>query len=64
MPARFGDGRDWFFEKRFGMFFADPDEPGRAEAPDAARFIRLPFCALTEEQIDEGMRRLARAVRA
>ena len=43
-------------------FFADPDEPGVAEAPEAARFIRLPFCALTLEQIDEGMRRLARAV--
>ncbi len=20
MPARFGDGRDWFFERRFGLF--------------------------------------------
>jgi DNA-binding transcriptional MocR family regulator len=39
-------------------FFADPDEPGVAAAPEAERFIRLPFCALTEEQIDEGMRRL------
>src|SRR5436190_2153876 len=43
-------------------FFADPDEPALQEAPEAARFIRLPFCALTEEQIDEGMHRLARAV--
>lgn len=27
------------------------------------RFLRLPFCALTAEQIDEGVRRLAEAVR-
>jgi DNA-binding transcriptional MocR family regulator len=43
-------------------FFADPDEPGVPEAPEASRFIRLPFCALTEQQIDEGVQRLARAV--
>jgi DNA-binding transcriptional MocR family regulator len=43
-------------------FFADPDQPGVREAPEASRFIRLPFCALTPDQIDEGMRRLARAV--
>jgi 2-aminoadipate transaminase len=28
------------------------------------RFLRLPFCALTPEQIDEGVRRLAESVRA
>ena len=28
------------------------------------RFLRLPFCALTPEQIDEGVRRLAKAVDA
>lgn len=28
------------------------------------RFLRLPFCALTEAQIDEGIRRLAEAVKA
>jgi DNA-binding transcriptional MocR family regulator len=43
-------------------FFADPDQPGVEQTPEAERFIRLPFCALTPEQIDEGMRRLARAV--
>jgi len=34
-------------------FFADGD---------GSRFLRLPFCALTEEEIDEGVARLARAV--
>lgn len=37
-------------------FFADPDE---GPAPDGERFVRLPFCAVTPEQIDEGVRRLA-----
>jgi 2-aminoadipate transaminase len=36
-------------------FFAD----GRGDA-----FVRLPFCALTTEEIDEGVRELARIVRA
>jgi 2-aminoadipate transaminase len=38
-------------------FFADPD---RGEAPAGERFVRLPFCAVTPEQIDEGVRRLSR----
>jgi 2-aminoadipate transaminase len=37
-------------------FFADPDEGGE---PDGERFVRLPFCAVTPEQIEEGVRRLA-----
>jgi DNA-binding transcriptional MocR family regulator len=37
-------------------FFADPDD---GQAPDGERFIRLPFCAVTPEQIEEGVRRLA-----
>ena len=37
-------------------FFADPDQ---GAAPDGERFVRLPFCAVTPEQIDEGVRRLA-----
>jgi DNA-binding transcriptional MocR family regulator len=37
-------------------FFADPDE---GAAPDGERFVRLPFCAVAPEQIDEGVRRLA-----
>jgi 2-aminoadipate transaminase len=37
-------------------FFADPDD---GVVPDGERFVRLPFCAVTPEQIDEGVRRLA-----
>lgn len=37
-------------------FFADPDQ-GRA--PDGERFVRLPFCAVTPAQIEEGVKRLA-----
>jgi 2-aminoadipate transaminase len=37
-------------------FFADPDEGGEA---DGDRFVRLPFCAVTPEQIEEGVSRLA-----
>jgi 2-aminoadipate transaminase len=37
-------------------FFADADS---GPAPDGERFVRLPFCAVTPEQIDEGVRRLA-----
>ena len=40
-------------------FFADPDQ---GEAPNGEAFVRLPFCAVTPEQIDEGVRRLARLV--
>ena len=37
-------------------FFADPDD---GEAVPGDRFVRLPFCAVDPEQIDEGVRRLA-----
>jgi 2-aminoadipate transaminase len=37
-------------------FFADPDDAG---ATEGYRFVRLPFCAVTPEQIEEGVRRLA-----
>lgn len=37
-------------------FFADPDQ---GPAPDGERFVRLPFCAVTPAQIEEGVRRLA-----
>jgi 2-aminoadipate transaminase len=36
-------------------FFADPDDGGKVPGE---RFVRLPFCAVTPEQIDEGVRRL------
>ncbi|MBO0782648.1 MAG: PLP-dependent aminotransferase family protein, partial [Ktedonobacteraceae bacterium] len=41
-------------------FFADPIDAS-AELPGES-FVRLPFCALTEEQIEEGVRRLAELV--
>jgi DNA-binding transcriptional MocR family regulator len=45
-----------------GLNLAD----GRAFFPEGGgeRFLRLPFCALTTPEIDEGIRRLAESVRA
>ena len=40
-------------------FFADPDD---GDSVPGDRFVRLPFCAVTPEQIDEGVRRLASIV--
>jgi 2-aminoadipate transaminase len=37
-------------------FFADPDD---GEEAQGERFVRLPFCAVTPEEIEEGVRRLA-----
>jgi DNA-binding transcriptional MocR family regulator len=37
-------------------FFADSED---GETVPGDRFVRLPFCAVTPEQIDEGVRRLA-----
>ncbi len=37
-------------------FFADPDD---GEPASGDRFVRLPFCAVSPEQIEEGVRRLA-----
>ncbi len=37
-------------------FFADPDGDQQTSGD---RFVRLPFCAVTPEQIEEGVRRLA-----
>jgi 2-aminoadipate transaminase len=41
------------------LFFADSDG---GELVPGDRFVRLPFCAVTSEQIDEGVRRLASLV--
>ncbi len=38
-------------------FFADPED---GAPPPGDRFIRLPFCAVKPEQIEEGVKRLAR----
>jgi 2-aminoadipate transaminase len=48
------DGRD---------FFADPVNEVQERNP-GERFIRLPFCALTPAQIDEGIKRLASLLKA
>ena len=40
-------------------FFADSDD---GTPPPGDRFVRLPFCALTPEQISDGVRRLAQVV--
>jgi DNA-binding transcriptional MocR family regulator len=37
-------------------FFADPED---GESVSGDRFVRLPFCAVTPEQIEEGVKRLA-----
>ncbi|HLG78564.1 MAG TPA: aminotransferase class I/II-fold pyridoxal phosphate-dependent enzyme, partial [Ktedonobacteraceae bacterium] len=46
------DGRD---------FFADPLDDS-ADKDQGSRFVRLPFCALTPAQIQEGVKRLATLV--
>ena len=38
-------------------FFADPLDEGQQRLGE--RFVRLPFCALTPAQIEEGVKRLA-----
>jgi len=43
-------------------FFADPLEESEDFQSLSERFVRLPFCALTPEQIEEGVKRLARLV--
>jgi DNA-binding transcriptional MocR family regulator len=46
--------------QRHGLNLAD----GEAFFPEGGgeRFLRLPYCALTPAEIDEGIRRLARAI--
>lgn len=40
-------------------FFADPLDESEDQAHLGERFVRLPFCALTPAQIEEGVKRLA-----
>jgi 2-aminoadipate transaminase len=40
-------------------FFADPLDPSEDAQQLGEHFVRLPFCALTPAQIEEGVRRLA-----
>ena len=48
------DGRD---------FFADPVDEHQ-DTQQGERFVRLPFCALTPAQIEEGVKRLAGLITA
>jgi 2-aminoadipate transaminase len=48
------DGRD---------FFADPVDENQ-DTRQGERFVRLPFCALTPEQLEEGVKRLAGLIMA
>ncbi len=43
-------------------FFSDPLNESEDVKNLGERFVRLPFCALTPEQIEEGIKRLARLV--
>ncbi|QBD78432.1 PLP-dependent aminotransferase family protein [Ktedonosporobacter rubrisoli] len=43
-------------------FFADPLDGSKNHEHLGENFVRLPFCALTPEQIEEGVRRLAAVV--
>jgi 2-aminoadipate transaminase len=62
LPADVDGHAVWANAKRFGLVLTD----GRGFFPDGtgANFVRLPFCALTPEEIHEGVRRLARAMAA
>ncbi len=40
-------------------FFADPLDDSQGKSRLGERFVRLPFCALTPAQIEEGVKRLA-----
>jgi 2-aminoadipate transaminase len=40
-------------------FFADPLDDSQVKSRLGERFVRLPFCALTPTQIEEGVKRLA-----
>lgn len=44
-------------------FFADPLDEETQQGQLGERFVRLPFCALTPTQIEEGVRRLAELVK-
>jgi 2-aminoadipate transaminase len=62
LPADVDGHAVWADAKRFGLVLTD----GRGFFPDGAgaNFVRLPFCALTPEEIAEGVLRLAQAMAA
>ncbi|HEX2513918.1 MAG TPA: PLP-dependent aminotransferase family protein [Chloroflexota bacterium] len=55
------DGRAFFAPRPASAAGADAPD-GAPSDREAERFIRLPFCALTPEQIEEGVRRLGALV--
>ena len=52
----------WKNARDFGLVLTD----GRGFFPDGKgeNFVRLPFCALTVEEIEEGVKRLVKAIDA
>ena len=62
LPENFDGHEVWRNARNYGLVLTD----GRGFFPDGKgeNFIRLPFCALTPEEIDEGVRRLAKAINA
>ena len=60
LPEQVDGHRIWKEARDFGLVLTD----GRGFFPDGKgeNFVRLPFCALTPGEIDEGIQRLARAM--
>jgi 2-aminoadipate transaminase len=62
LPENVDGHRLWKNAKEFGLVLTD----GRGFFTDGKgeNFVRLPFCALIPEEIEEGIRRLAKAIEA
>jgi 2-aminoadipate transaminase len=62
LPEQIDGHAVWKNARDFGLVLTD----GRGFFPDGKgeNFVRLPFCALTPEEIEEGIRRLAKAIEA
>ena len=61
LPEQIDGHEVWKNARDFGLVLTD----GRGFFPDGKgeNFVRLPFCALTPEEIEEGIRRLAKAIK-
>jgi 2-aminoadipate transaminase len=62
LPEQIDGHEVWRNARDFGLVLTD----GRGFFPDGKgeNFVRLPFCALTPGEIEEGIRRLAKAINA
>jgi 2-aminoadipate transaminase len=62
LPEQIDGHEVWRNARDFGLVLTD----GRGFFPDGKgeNFVRLPFCALTPGEIEEGIRRLAKAIEA